>query len=169
METARIASQAALTGHLVMSTMHTNNALQAVTRLVEIGVEPFLVAPSIIGVSAQRLVRRLCPQCREPQPMPADLALKLFGPLTSTPPNLWHAKGCPNCRGTGFKGRIAIQEIFILTEAIRQLIARNSSILDIQKLAKDQGFQGMEYDGLKKALRGLTTLNEVEKAIAIAE
>lgn len=149
-----------------MSTIHTNNALQAVTRLIEIGVEPFLVAPSIIGVSAQRLVRRLCHSCREEYPMPADRVAHLFGDTGGRSVNLWRGRGCAACGGTGSSGRLAIQEVFLLTEAVRHLIARNASILNIQALAREQGFQPMLYDGLKKALRGLTTLEEVERASA---
>ncbi len=168
-ETAKIASQAALTGHLVMSTMHTNNALQAVTRLIEIGVEPFLVAPSIIGVSAQRLVRRLCTACREEYAMPGDRVAALFGEIGGRTVKLWRGRGCAACHGTGYSGRLAIQEIFLLTEAVRRLIARNTSILDIQSMAREQGFRPMAYDGLKKAMRGLTTLEEVERAVAQTE
>lgn len=164
METAKIASQAALTGHLVLSTIHTNNALQAVTRLVEIGVEPFLVAPAIIGVSAQRLVRRLCHSCREEYPMPPEQAEQLFGDIGDRTVSLWRGRGCDACGGTGFSGRLAIQEIFQLTHEVRRLIAQDASILNIQAMAREQGFQPMLQDGLKKAMRGLTTLEEVERA-----
>lgn len=164
METAKIAAQAALTGHLVLSTMHTNNALQAVTRLVEIGVEPFLVAPSIIGVCAQRLVRRLCQSCREEYEMPQQRIANLFGDIGDRAVKLWRGRGCRTCAGTGFNGRIAVHEVFVLTEAIRHLIARSASVLDVQTLARKQGFKTMYYDGLKKALRGLTTMDEVERA-----
>ncbi len=169
METAKIASQAALTGHLVMSTMHTNNALQAVTRLVEIGVEPFLVAPSIIGVSAQRLVRRLCTACREEQTMSADRVARYFGDIGNRTVELWRGRGCPNCNGTGYVGRVAIHEIFLLTESVRRLIAQNASILDIEKLAREHGFKPMLYDGIKKAMRGLTPIEEVEQACVQTE
>jgi type IV pilus assembly protein PilB len=169
METARITSQAALTGHLVMSTMHTNNALQAVTRLIEIGVEPFLVAPSIIAVSAQRLVRRLCTGCREEYELSPERVRGLFGETEGRPVKLWRAKGCSSCRGTGYSGRLAIHEVFLLNEALRAMIARNASILDIQALARSLGFRSMDYDGLKKAMRGLTTLEEVERAVAQVE
>lgn len=168
-ETARIASQAALTGHLVMSTMHTNSALQAVTRLIDLGVEPFLVAPSLIGVSAQRLVRRLCVACSEEYPMPADCVARLFGDIGDRTVRLWRGRGCAACGGTGFAGRLAIHEVFMLTEPLRHLIARNASILDIQALALQHGFRPMLHDGLKKALRGLTTLEEVERAGALPD
>lgn len=168
-ETARIALQSALTGHLVMATLHTNNALQAVTRLIDLGVEPFLVAPAIIGVCAQRLVRRLCLSCREEYSMPADDVARLFGEVGGRPVKLWRGRGCANCAGTGYSGRLAIHEFCHLTEPIRRLVARNASILDIQALALAQGFRTMLHDGLKKALRGLTTLEEVERASAQVE
>ncbi len=166
-ETAKIASQAALTGHLVMSTMHTNNALQAVTRLIEIGVEPFLVAPSIIAVSAQRLVRQVCTVCRQEYPMPADRVARYFGDTHGRSVKLWRGRGCADCGGTGYRGRLAIHEIFLLTDAVRHLIARNASILDIQALALEHGFRPMLHDGLKKALRGLTTIEEIERTVAV--
>ncbi len=165
-ETARIALQAAITGHLVMSTMHTNTALQAVTRLIDLGVEPFLVAPAVIGVCAQRLVRRLCSTCREEYPMPQECVERLFGDVGGRSVKLWRGRGCTTCAGTGFSGRLALHEVFHLTEAVRHLVARNASILDIQALALRSGFRPMLHDGLKKALRGYTTLEEVERASA---
>ena len=163
-ETARLASQAALTGHLVLSSMHTNNALQAVTRLLDLGVEPFLVAPSLLGVSAQRLVRRLCVACREEYPMPAERVARLFGDIGGRTVNLWRGKGCATCGGSGFAGRLAIHEVFVPTDAVRHLIASTGSSLEIQSLALKQGFRPMFHDGIKQALRGLTTLEEVERA-----
>jgi len=106
-----------------LSTMHTNNALQAVSRLIEIGVVPFLVARSIIGVSAQRLVRRLCSSCREEYPMPAETVECLFGNIGDRTANLWRARGCANCGGTGYRERLAIHEVFLLTDAVRHIIA----------------------------------------------
>ena len=164
LETARLASQAALTGHLVLSSMHTNNAIQAVTRLLDLGVEPFLVAPSLLGVCAQRLVRRLCVACREEYPMPAERVARLFGDIGGRTVNLWRAKGCATCGGTGFSGRLALHEVFVPTDAVRHLIASNASSLEIQSLALKQGFRPMFHDGIKKALRGLTTIEEVERA-----
>lgn len=168
-ETAKMVSQAALTGHLVMTTMHTNNAIQAVTRLIEIGVEPFLVAPALIGVSAQRLVRRICPACREEILMPEDAAERYFGDLGNRTVKMWRGRGCDACHRTGYAGRLAIHEIFMLTEEVRHLIARNASILDIEALAQEHGYRPMIHDGLKKVLRGLTTLAEVERVTALAE
>jgi len=127
-------------------------------------VEPFLVAPSIIGVSAQRLVRRLCTACREEHPMSPDRVKRYFGDIGNRTVELWRGHGCANCNGTGFVGRVAIHEIFLLTESVRRLIAQNASILDIETLAREHGFKPMLYDGLKKAMRGLTTIEEVEQA-----
>jgi type IV pilus assembly protein PilB len=166
LETAKIASQAALTGHLVLATIHTNSALQAVTRLVEIGVEPFLVAPSIIGVMAQRLVRRICPHCKEAYQPSVEVMDKHFMWDRSQSVTLWRGKGCLECQHTGYLGRIAIQEIFIITDAVRELIAKGASILDINQSARGEGFRPMRYDGLKKVLMGLTTLDEVERVTA---
>ncbi len=153
-ETAKIAAQAALTGHLVFATMHTNNALHAITRLVDIGIEPFLVAPSLIGAMAQRLVRRLCPLCRERYRVPQELVDRLFlhdGQAVF----FYRAQGCPECNGTGYSGRIGIHEIFVVTDEIRTLVARGAPMLEIQAAALRSGFKPMRYDGLKKVLRGL--------------
>jgi type IV pilus assembly protein PilB len=167
-ETAKIAAQAALTGHLVLATMHTNNALQAVTRLVEIGVEPFLVAPSIIGVMAQRLVRKVCEHCKAPYPAPPEILERLFDWDGHTEVTFYRGEGCEDCNHTGFLGRIAIHEVFIINDEMRGLIARNASILDVQDCAHRHGFRTMHYDGVKKALRGLTTIDEIELAVTHA-
>lgn len=164
-ETAKIASQAALTGHLVFATMHTNNALQAITRLVEIGVEPYLVAPSIIGVLAQRLVRKLCDNCKERYQLSAEEIDEYFIWDRKTPVFFWKEKGCEACNDTGFSGRIAIHELFLLDDEIRMLVANNASILEIEKTAMKNGFKTMRYDGLKKVLRGLTSIAEVDRVI----
>jgi type IV pilus assembly protein PilB len=152
-----------------MSTMHTNNALQAVSRLIDLGVKPFLLAPSLIGVAAQRLVRRLCPACREEYPMPADCVERFFGDIGGRAVSLWRGRGCATCGGTGYAGRLAIHEIAVITDEMRRLIARDASILDIQSLALTHGFLPMLHDGLKKAMRGLTTLEEVERVSAQAD
>lgn len=168
METAKTAAQAALTGHLVLATMHTNNAIQAVTRLVEIGVEPFLVAPSIIGVMAQRLIRLICEHCKEKYTPSTEELAKYF--TWEKPPEVffYRGKGCVECNLTGYSGRTAIHEIFILNETIRSMVARNASLLDIEAEAKRTGYKTMRYDGLKKVLRGLTTIDELER-VTMAE
>lgn len=169
-ETAKIAAQAALTGHLVLATMHTNSALQAIVRLVEIGVEPFLVAPSIIGVMAQRLVRRICDRCRKAYTVPGEELAKYFdGDLSGRSATFYRGEGCPECSGTGYFGRLAIHEVFVMNERIRSLIARDASILDIEAEAANIGFNTMRYDGLKKVLRGMTTIDEIERVLAFHE
>lgn len=167
-ETAKIASQAALTGHLVLTTMHTNNALQAVTRLVEIGVEPFLVAPSIIGVMAQRLVRKICEHCKEKYVPEAETVDRLFEHDGTTDIWFYRGKGCEECHDTGYFGRLAIHELLIIDDTQRRMITRDASIVEIQEYAMKSGFQTMHYDGIKKVLKGLTTLEEVEKAAVSA-
>lgn len=164
-ETAKIAAQAALTGHLVVVTMHTNNAVQAVTRLVEIGVEPFLVAPSIIGVLAQRLVRKICDHCRESYQPERQVMDRLFDWDGATEVSFFRGKGCTECHQTGYSGRVAIHELFILDDEVRSMVSRNASILDIQSCAIRSGFKNMHYDGIKKVLRGITTLEEVERVV----
>ncbi|MCP3942728.1 MAG: type II/IV secretion system protein [Desulfobacteraceae bacterium] len=166
LETAKIAAQAALTGHLVLATMHTNSALQAVTRLVEIGVEPFLVAPSIIGVMAQRLVRQICSYCKERYKLGSDEIEQYFIWDKKTDVYFYRGKGCPECNGLGYLGRLAIHELFILTDEVRSLIAKKASILDIEKTSKELGFMTMRHDGMKKVLMGQTTIEELERVTA---
>ena len=161
LETARIATQAAMTGHLVLSTLHTNNAVEAVLRLVDIGVEPFLVAPTIIGVLSQRLVRRVCPHCRQSQPVTPDQLPYLRLKPGERDVVLYRGTGCPACRNTGYLGRIAIQEIIVVTEQIRQLIMKSAPMKEIEDAAKTTGYRTMREDGLKKALLGQTSLEEV--------
>ncbi|MBI1926149.1 Flp pilus assembly complex ATPase component TadA [Candidatus Poribacteria bacterium] len=161
LETAEIATEAALTGHLVFSSLHTNNAIDAVTRLVEIGVEPFMVAPSIIGILAQRLGRRICPKCKEGY-IASPEEMFYFGLSANGPPiQLYRGKGCPSCLGTGYSGRIAIHEMLTVNDEIRDLISQQAPANRIAAVAYKTGYSPMRFDGLKKALRGLTTLREV--------
>lgn len=162
-ETAKIASQAALTGHLVLATMHTNNAIQAVTRLVEIGVEPFLVAPSIIGVLSQRLVRRLCDKCKEHYRVTPAMMDRYFNWDGQKEVTFYRARGCQDCNYTGYTGRIGIHEIFVLSDPIRRMISRDASVTELLQQAYSEGFKDLRYDGLKKVLRGLTTIEELER------
>lgn len=163
-ETAKIATEAALTGHLVFSTLHTNDAIQAVTRLVEIGVEPFLVGPSLIGVMSQRLVRRVCESCKEIYSLPKEDIERLFIWDGVTDVKMWRGKGCARCRFTGYKGRIGIHEMILVDEELRRLVVANAPLAELKKAAVNGGYKTMRYDGIKKALRGLTTLKEVEEA-----
>jgi general secretion pathway protein E len=163
LETARIAVQSALTGHVVLSTLHTNDAASGVTRLLDMGVEDYLLTSTINGILAQRLVRRLCPHCREPyQPMPEMAARFLHLPTTSDGPlTLYRPGGCAACNGTGYRGRLVIAEVLLMTDQIRQAVLRHATASEIQRIAVDQDMMTMYQDGLRKAAAGLTTVEEV--------
>jgi type II secretion system protein E len=160
LETAEIAIQAALTGHLVFSTLHTNDAPGAVTRLKDMGAEPYLLSSVLEGVMAQRLVRRICAQCRAPhQPDRADL---LAVGVTGAAPPLFHGAGCPACRGTGYRGRTGIYELLPITEDIRGLILKQSSAGEIRRQAIEHGgLTTLREDGWVKVCAGVTTLAEL--------
>jgi type II secretory ATPase GspE/PulE/Tfp pilus assembly ATPase PilB-like protein len=162
-ETAKIATEAALTGHMVLTTLHTNNSLQAVIRLVEMGVETYLVAPSIMGVMAQRLLRRVCPACKEPYQPSDELLHEYFHDEVLPSVTFYRGKGCPLCKGTGYQGRVGVFEMIEITESVRSLIASGASYMEILREASAAGFRGMRYDALQKVLLGLTTLEEVER------
>jgi type IV pilus assembly protein PilB len=164
LETALIATEAALTGHFVLTTLHTNNALQAVTRLVEIGVDPYLVAPTTMGVLSQRLVRRICSSCKEAyEPAEAELAAH-FSNWQGVPVKLYRGRGCPKCFGTGYSGRVGIYEFVEVSERMRELITEKQSVILLFEEAKRVGHRSLRHDGLKKALIGWTTLEEVERS-----
>lgn len=168
-ESGRIAAQAALTGHLVLSTMHTNSALQSVTRLLDIGVEPFLVAPAIIGVMAQRLVRQVCPSCKEPYPAPPEILEENFVNTQGEEVQFWNGAGCERCGQTGYFGRVAVHELFIINQEVRNLIAHGATGGEIHEAACRAGFRNMRYDGLKKVLRGMTTLSQLDSIAYLEE
>jgi type IV-A pilus assembly ATPase PilB len=162
LETASIATNASLTGHLVFSTLHTNDAPSAVARLVDIGVQPFLVASSIRAIMAQRLVRRLCPNCKAP----ADLSETEMRALRIEPGQLGEAQvmqavGCDYCRQTGYKGRMGIFEIFIIDDEVRHMINKRSSTLHLRQRARELGMRTLREDGVRKVLSGLTSAEEV--------
>ena len=162
-ETAKIATAAALTGHLVFATLHTNTAAQAIVRLMEMGVEPYMVAPSIIGVLAQRLAARICEHCKEAY-YPSPEALRRFfldDGLAEVP--FYRGRGCTKCRGTGYKGRIAFHELVLISEQIRSMISEGRSAQEITRAATKIGYRPLRYDGLKKVLLGLTTIEEIEQ------
>ncbi|MBV8677706.1 MAG: type II/IV secretion system protein [Planctomycetaceae bacterium] len=161
-ETANTAIQASLTGHLVFSTLHTNDAPGAVTRLVDIGVQPFLVASSVMAVLAQRLVRKVCPKCRQRIEPPAHL-LKGIGlrPEIAKKANFMKGKGCSNCNKTGYRGRMGIYELMLMNGTIREMAFKGETAVAIRKVARKQGMRTLFEDGLIKALRGLTTVEEV--------
>jgi general secretion pathway protein E len=158
METAEIAIQASLTGHLVLSTLHTNDAPSAVIRLIDMGVEPFLVSSSVAGILAQRLVRVICPLCKESY-MPSSTELSYFNePL---PAGLWRGRGCEKCKGSGYTGRTGIFELLVPDNAMRQMIAEKADAQGIREAAAKKGMRPLRADGLDKASAGITTLEEV--------
>jgi type II secretory ATPase GspE/PulE/Tfp pilus assembly ATPase PilB-like protein len=163
LETAKIATEAALTGHIVFATLHTNSAPQAITRLIEIGVEPYMVAPSVIGVLAQRLAARICENCKEAYTPTRETLAKYFKEDGLSDVTFYRGKGCPKCRGTGYKGRVAIHELVLITEEIRALISEERSVQEITRAAAKVGYKPLRYDGLKKVLLGLTTIAEIEQ------
>ena len=162
LDTAEIAIRAALTGHLVLSTLHTNDAAGALTRLVDMGVEPFLVASCVLGVVAQRLVRKVCPECREeylPQPGSPECVV-LSGSLNVCA-TVYHGKGCLHCANTGYRGRMAVHEVLSMSHGIRELLMNRASTAMIAEKAASEGMVSMQRDGVQKALDGLTTVEEV--------
>ena len=169
-ETAKIAIEAALTGHMVLSTLHTNDAPGAVTRLDEMGVEPFLTASSLVGVLAQRLVRKLCPKCKEEYKISREELLKILPDLdTNEYPQeeftLYRPKGCITCNNTGYKGREAVFEFLTVTEEMKRLILDRATVSEVKELAMKQGMYTLKQEGIHKAMRGRTSLEEVMRVI----
>ena len=161
-ETAEIAINAALTGHLVFSTLHTNDAPGAVTRLVDMGVKPFLVATALRAVMAQRLLRRVCKECAEPY-TPSAAEKRILGLTDEYLANhqFYKGKGCRHCGYTGYKGRVGIYEIFLITEEIAQLIFSNETSGTIRSFARKNGMRSLRDDAIRKAEAGISTLEEV--------
>ena len=161
-ETVEIALQAALTGHLVFSTLHTNDAPGALTRLLDMAVEPFLISSSLLAVLAQRLVRRVCPACGREGPPGAEERAALGA---ATPAMLRHAgPGCADCRGTGYRGRTAIHELLVVNDQIRTLIMARADAAAVRRRATADGMATLRDDGLAKVCEGVTTLAEVLRA-----
>ncbi|RPI64340.1 MAG: hypothetical protein EHM48_00965, partial [Planctomycetaceae bacterium] len=162
-ETAEIAVQASLTGHLVFSTLHTNDAPSAMTRLVDMGIEPYLVASSLEMVLAQRLVRLICPNCKE-KFVPNDPAALRREVGDELPETLYHGAGCRACHGTGYRGRKGIFELMPVNETIRAMILSRASSHDIRIEASKHGMKSLRQDGLRLVAEGRTTLEEVLRA-----
>jgi type IV pilus assembly protein PilB len=161
-ETASMGIQASLTGHLVFSTLHTNDAPGAITRMVDIGVPAYLVAGSVIGVLAQRLVRVNCAKCKQPHtPSPAQLELAGISPEQAASATFMKGVGCSHCGKSGYRGRIGIYELMTMTSKVRELSFQGASTLDIRKAAVKQGMTTLYDDGILKTLQGITTLEEV--------
>jgi general secretion pathway protein E len=163
-ETAEIAINASLTGHLVLSTLHTNDAAGAATRLIDMGVEPFLVASSVLGIVAQRLIRRVCTKCREDH-APSDFEMQELG-LTRLPAGskIYRAVGCPSCAQSGYAGRTVIHELLVVDDQIRSLIVKNVDAGTIKKAAVQAGMTTLREDGVTKVLEGKTTIDELMRA-----
>ncbi len=164
LETAQICIRASLTGHLVLSTLHTNDAASAISRLIDIGIEPYLISSSLIMVGSQRLVRRLCPECKEAYETTPALA-KDFGIKQEL---LYKPKGCDSCGHTGYRGRIAIYEIILVNDKLRELIARGASLGEIKNKVKEFGIKSLLHSGIKKAEEGLTSVEEVLSITLVA-
>lgn len=159
-ETANIAVQASLTGHLVLSTLHTNDAPASVTRLINIGVEPYLISSAVNAILAQRLVRKTCQHCKEefkPSPeMKEFLALQGFASETT-----FHGKGCDRCRKTGYSGRLGIYELLVMDDSLRDLVTANPDVNQLRKLCRERGLVTLREDGFQKVMKGLTTADEI--------
>ncbi len=164
-ETSEIAIQAALTGHLVLSTLHTNDAVSAFTRLTDMGVEPFLTATTVRAVQAQRLVRRLCKTCAKPTTVLSDIQMQvnrvLPTELTGQSPQWLQPVGCPDCQNTGYQGRIGIYELIYMTPEMQPLVLRHATATELRKIATQQGFRTLREDGFIKAYQGITSVEEV--------
>ena len=163
-DTAKIATEAALTGHLVLSTLHTNNAIQAILRMMEIGIEPYMVAPSIVGVLGQRLAARICESCKRAYFPSQEVLERYFYDIPEEKKIAFsQGVGCANCRQTGYSGRIAFHELLVVDDEMRSMISQNLGQHELLRYASKLGYRSLRYDGLKKVLLGLTTLEEIEK------
>jgi general secretion pathway protein E len=159
-ETADIATHAALTGHLVLSTLHTNDAATALTRLIDLGIEPYLVASTVEAVLAQRLVRCICENCRRPMPLSSEqyAALRI---TREELPTAWAGEGCASCRGTGYRGRTGIYELLLMDEELRSALHQDASAGRLARMAVDKGMRLLRDDGLRQMRAGVTTAEEV--------
>jgi len=167
-ETAEIAIKAALTGHLVLSTLHTNDAPSAITRLTEMGIEPFLVGSAVDCVLAQRLARRLCSKCKEPYEPTAEQLEKIgYRPRPDDPTaTFFRPVGCSNCAKTGYKGRLALHEVMAMDDDIERMTVERASSSQISTVAIDHGMRVLREDGLLKASQGVTSLDEIFRVVA---
>ena len=160
-ETARIAIQASLTGHMVLSTLHTNDAPSSITRLINIGIEPFLISAAVNAVLAQRLVRKICSNCKRPVDKVRDSQAAFLKRIGATLPTAFQGAGCDKCRQSGYKGRMGIYEFLELNESLRDVISSNPSLTDLRRAAKSADMRSIQEDGLLKVAQGTTTLEEV--------
>jgi type II secretory ATPase GspE/PulE/Tfp pilus assembly ATPase PilB-like protein len=177
-ETASVAIDSALTGHLVFSTLHTNNAAGAIPRLVDIGINPKIISSALNIAIGQRLVRRLCKFCKEeyvPDGKEAEAfarelpEIKKFRPNLIVPEKLWKPVGCEKCSFTGFKGRVSIYEGILMDRAIEAILRENPSEREIKEAAKPQGILDMRQDGFVKCMSGMTAISEIDRAVGLEE
>ncbi|MDR7402474.1 MAG: type IV-A pilus assembly ATPase PilB [Armatimonadota bacterium] len=169
-ETAEIAIQASLTGHLVLSTIHTNDAPSATTRLIDMGIEPFLVSSSLIGVLAQRLARTICAHCKEAYTPPVEALHRLgLRPEEGEEIVFYRGRGCDRCKGTGYKGRTGIFELMVMSEAIRELVLKGASAAQIRDQAVAEGMKTLAEDGILKVLEGVTTVDELLRVVFVEQ
>jgi type IV pilus assembly protein PilB len=167
-ETAEIAIKAALTGHLVLSTLHTNDAPSTISRLMNMGIEPFLVATSVNLIQAQRLIRRVCSECKDVHPTPPEALTEIgFTPQEAKEVTIFKGKGCQKCNGTGYKGRVGLYEVMEITDDIRELILIGASALELRKRAVESGMLTLRQSGLVKIKSGITTVEEVVRETVI--
>ena len=163
-ETAHIAVQASMTGHLVLSTLHTNDAPSSVTRLINIGVEPYLISAAVNCVLAQRLVRRVCGECKTTWKTEDAEMAEFLSTHGFDPDKIYKGKGCEKCRNTGYKGRVGIYELLVLDDVARDLVVRSPNVTDLRRICKERGMVSLREDGLHKVAAGLTTVEEVLSA-----
>jgi len=165
-ETAQIAVQAALTGHLVLSSIHANNSVGVIFRLLDLGVEPYLIVSTLIGISTQRMVKKVCPHCRRSySPQEADLNLFAREKIDLPPKLFARGAGCNLCANTGFSGRTGLFEVMLMSESIQRMIIGNVNAIDIEKQALQEGLITMRHDGAMKAARGIIPLDEVLRSV----
>jgi len=164
-ETAQIAIESALTGHLVLSTLHTNDAPSAVTRLIEMGVEPFLVSSAVDCVLAQRLARRLCPDCKQEWRPKKDVLIEAGFPADNLPEVVYRAGGCKKCGNTGYRGRLGVHEVLMMSEEISRLCVEEATAEEIKRVAVEQGMLTLRHDGLEKVRMGDTSIEEIVRVI----
>jgi type IV pilus assembly protein PilB len=162
-ETARISVQAALTGHMVLSTLHTNDAPSSITRLINIGIEPYLISAAVNAVLAQRLIRRICENCKE-EYTPVDDVKRALERASIEVDRLWRGKGCDHCRKTGYSGRSGIYEMIVLDDAIRDLVAARPDVTELRRYCKEHGMVTLRQDGVRKLKRGVSSIEEILQA-----
>jgi type II secretory ATPase GspE/PulE/Tfp pilus assembly ATPase PilB-like protein len=167
-ETATIAFQASQTGHLVFSTLHTNDAPSAVTRLADMGIEPYIISAGLSGVLGQRLVRKLCPKCRIPDPKSSELIKRYNTYLPEDiKPIFWISSGCDECHSIGYKGRVGVYEVLKISRAVQEVLVSKATLNNVRKVAEREGFNMLAYDGLQKAIKGITSHQELVRNVSL--